>query len=39
MKVAFAIGRCDRKSRSLVLLKIQRAPIQGPWTLRAVVTK
>jgi hypothetical protein len=39
MKTAFVIGRSDRKTRSLVLLKVLRSPIAGPWTLKAVVTK
>jgi hypothetical protein len=39
MKTAFAVGKCDRKTRSLVLLKVQSAPIVGPFTLKVVVTK
>lgn len=39
MKTAFAVGHCDRKTRSVVLMKVQRAPIKGPWTLKAMVTK
>lgn len=39
MKTAFAVGRCDRKTRHVVLLKILRAPIEGPFTLKAMVTK
>lgn len=39
MKTAFAVGRCDSKTRHIVILKIQRAPIAGPFTLKAVVTR
>lgn len=39
MKVAFAVGRCDKKTRSVLLLKYLRAPIAGPFTLKAVVTR
>lgn len=39
MKSAFAVGRCDKKTRRVVLLKVLRAPIAGPFTLKALVTR
>jgi hypothetical protein len=39
MKTGFAVGRCDRKTRHIVLLKVLRAPISGPFTLKALVTR
>ena len=39
MKTAFAVGRSDRKTRRLVFLTSQKAPIAGPFDLKAVVTK
>ena len=39
MKTAFAVGKKDRKTRQLVFLKLQRAPIAGPFVLKAVVSK
>jgi len=39
MKTGFAVGRCDRKTRQVVLLKVQVSPIPGPFTLKAVVSK
>lgn len=37
-KVAFVVGRSDRKSTTFVLLTISRSPIVGPWALKAVVS-
>jgi hypothetical protein len=39
VRVGFAIGKCGKKTRNVVLLKVLRAPIQGPFTLKAVVTR
>ena len=39
MKTAFAIGKSDRKTRRLIFLTSQKAPIVGPFVLKAVVTK
>ena len=39
MKCAFAVGKCDRGTRRVVILKYLRAPIPGPFALHAVVVK
>ena len=39
MKKGFVVGRCDRKSRRLVILKYIKSPIAGPFSLKAVVAK
>ena len=39
MKTAFAFGKKDRKTKKLVFLKHQKAPIAGPFVLKAVVSK
>ena len=39
MKIAFAIGKCNKKTRSVLLLKYLRAPIIGPFALKALVTR
>lgn len=35
----FVVGRRDRKSTTVVVLRIANGPIIGPWTLRAVVSE
>jgi hypothetical protein len=39
MKKGFVVGRCDRKSRRMVILKYIKSPIAGPFSLKAVVAK
>ncbi|HEX6007301.1 MAG TPA: hypothetical protein VFY80_05030 [Burkholderiales bacterium] len=39
MKKGFVVGRCDRKSRQMVILKYIKSPIAGPFSLKAVVAK
>jgi hypothetical protein len=39
MKRAFAVGRCHRRTRRVVILKYLRAPIPGPFALHAIVNK
>ena len=39
MKKAFVVGRCDRKSRRVMILEFVKAPIKGPFELAAVVAK
>ncbi len=39
MKIAFAVGKCNKKTRSVLLLKYQRAPIAGPFALKALVSR
>ena len=39
MKTAFVVGRCDRKTRRVVILKYLKSPIAGPFTLHAVVSR
>lgn len=35
---AFVVGRSDRRSTTLLVLRVAGGPIHGPWTLRAVVS-
>lgn len=35
---AFVVGRRTRRTTVVVVVRQERAPIRGPWTLRAVVT-
>lgn len=37
-KLPFLVGRRTRAGTVVVLVERSRAPIQGPWTLEAVVT-
>lgn len=37
-RTAFVVGRCDRRSTTLVLLCLAGGPIVGPWTLKAMVS-
>jgi len=37
-RTAFVVGRRDRRSTTLVVLRVEGGPIHGPWTLRAVVS-
>jgi hypothetical protein len=39
MKTAFVIGRCDRRSSRMVILEYVKAPIAGPFSLKAIVVK
>ena len=39
MKKAFAVGRCDRRTRQVMILKYMVSPIAGPFSLHAVVVK
>jgi hypothetical protein len=39
MKRAFAVGKCHRRMRRIVILEYLRAPIAGPFALHAVVSK
>lgn len=39
MKKAFVVGRCDRKTRRVLILKLMKSPIAGPFALHAVVAK
>jgi hypothetical protein len=39
MKRAFAVGRCDRRTRQVLILKYLKSPIIGPFALHAVVTR
>ena len=39
MKKGFVVGRCDRKSHQMVILKYIKSPIAGPFSLKAVVAK
>ena len=39
MKKPFAVGKCDRKTRQVMILKYMRSPIAGPFSLHAVVVK
>lgn len=39
MKTGFVVGRCDRKSRRLIIVKTIKAPIVGPFSLKAVVAR
>jgi hypothetical protein len=36
MKVAFAVGKSDRKTRQMLILSSVRAPIAGPFILKAI---
>ena len=38
-KLPFLVGRRTRAGTVVVLVERSRAPIQGPWTLEAVVTR
>jgi hypothetical protein len=35
----FMVGRRDRQSTTVVVLRIENGPIAGPWTLKAVVSE
>jgi hypothetical protein len=35
---AFVVGRSDRRSTTLLVLRVEGGPILGPWTLRAVIS-
>ncbi|MEJ2217218.1 MAG: hypothetical protein P8099_11440 [Gemmatimonadota bacterium] len=37
-KQTFVVGRRTSRSTVVVVAQQQRAPIRGPWTLRAIVT-
>lgn len=37
-RVAFVVGRSDRRSTTLLVLRVEGGPILGPWTLRAMVS-
>ena len=39
MKRAFAVGRCNRRTRSVLILKYLRSPIAGPFSLHAMVAR
>jgi hypothetical protein len=39
VKKPFVVGRCDRKTRRVLILKYTKAPIAGPFSLHAVVAK
>ena len=39
VKRIFVLGRRDRGSTMLVLLRTVSGPIVGPWTLKAVISK
>jgi hypothetical protein len=39
MKKAFAVGRCDRKTRRVLILKYIKSPIAGPFSLHAMVSR
>ena len=36
MKVVFAVGTSDRKTRQMLILSSVRAPIVGPFTLKGI---
>lgn len=38
-KRMFVVGRRNRNSTTVVVLRIQNGPIAGPFTLRAVVSE
>jgi hypothetical protein len=38
MKKMFVVGRSDRRSTTVLVLRITNGPIVGPWTLRALVS-
>ena len=35
----FVVGRRNRRTTTVVVLRIESGPIVGPWTLRAVVSE
>jgi len=37
-RTAFVVGKADRRSTTLLVLRVEGGPILGPWTLRAVVS-
>jgi hypothetical protein len=39
MKKAFVVGKCDSKTRQVLILKYMKSPIAGPFSLRAVVVR
>jgi hypothetical protein len=39
MKKAFAVGRCHRRTRRVLILKYLKSPIAGPFALHAVVAR
>ena len=38
MRKAFVVGRRNRQSTTVLVLRIENGPILGPWTLRAVIS-
>jgi hypothetical protein len=39
MKTTFVVGKSDRRTRLLVILEYVKAPIAGPFSLKAIVVK
>jgi hypothetical protein len=39
MRRVFVVGRRNRRTTTVVVLRIERGPIAGPWTLKAVVSE
>jgi hypothetical protein len=37
-KSMFVVGRRTGRTTTVVVLRIERGPIDGPWTLRAIVS-
>jgi len=38
MRKPFVVGRRNRQSTTVLVLRIENGPILGPWTLRAVIS-
>jgi hypothetical protein len=38
MNTMFVVGKSDRRSTTVLVLRITSGPIVGPWTLRALVS-